>query len=674
MTGDTAKGSDTFEPPKYLASLIAAVNDGAKAAQGGALLFALVGVYLLATAFSATDEDLLRGRTVMISQIGASLPPSFSFAIAPIAFLFLHVCALARYAPLAANVQQFLAELRKSVPLEADRERCRQLLANVEFIQALIARPGSRLYSPFWRWLVRFVLAILPVVVLLLVQINALRYQSVPIIRVQRSVLLVDLLVLIWFFSRTSLRSSTPHYKNWWTWIRRWIGLLSLPTIVCVLNLLYLNIVPVEADFRLVRYDELNRTPRTGEYLVFLLSQPIDILLCYSLSWGCRYLRVEHRTLLDHAWDDKAIADLRAGRADRMKALATIEGVVLRGRSLRFAVMQGSSLFGADLNGADLRNANLQDTRLYGAQLVMTQLEGANLSWAQLQGVDLFLALLRGADLSGAELQGAMLASARLQGADLHAAKLQEAILFSADLQGANLLLAQLHGADLSQARLQGASLFEAELQGADLSSAQLQGTNLVRSKLWRAILNKKTDLSLGDLQGADFVTPLTDGDRKELQAALAAVPTTGFQGMVELGITSILGFQGIEGAQRRLENLFRADQPPYRLFFTANSERQVLVSDARNQIFADIPTGWLITSPTPAYTRGLVTLLIELASHDPAIARMMVLRTQYEDAPIGCSLLTNARTGRVKLEPTMKEVVSIALKAKKIECDDATP
>ena len=91
------KGSDGFEPPKYLASLIAAVNDGAKAAQGVALFFALVGLYLLATAFSASDEDLLRGRTVTISQIGATLPVSFSFAIAPFAFIFLHIYTLVRY-------------------------------------------------------------------------------------------------------------------------------------------------------------------------------------------------------------------------------------------------------------------------------------------------------------------------------------------------------------------------------------------------------------------------------------------------------------------------------------------------------------------------------------------------------------------------------------------------
>ena len=55
----------------------------------------MVGVYLLATAFSASDEDLLRGRTVTISQIGATLPVSFSFAIAPFVFVFLHIYTLA---------------------------------------------------------------------------------------------------------------------------------------------------------------------------------------------------------------------------------------------------------------------------------------------------------------------------------------------------------------------------------------------------------------------------------------------------------------------------------------------------------------------------------------------------------------------------------------------------
>jgi hypothetical protein len=198
--------ADGFEPPKYLASLITAINDGAKAAQAGALFFLLVGLYLLATAFAASDEDLLLGRTVTISQIGANLPVSFSFAIAPFGFVFLHIYTLVRYDMLAANVRQFLAELRVAVSLEADRERCRQLLANVEFIQALVALPGSRLYSPVWRWLFRVMVAGFPVVVLLLVQINALRYQSDFITWVQRMALLLDLTALVWFFRRNPAR------------------------------------------------------------------------------------------------------------------------------------------------------------------------------------------------------------------------------------------------------------------------------------------------------------------------------------------------------------------------------------------------------------------------------------------------------------------------------------
>ncbi len=125
---ENAKGAPEPEPSKYLVSLIAAINDGAKVAQGGALAFLLVGIYLLATAFSSSDEDLLLGKTVTISQIGASLPVSFSFAIAPLVFVFVHVYTLARYDMLAANARYFVSKLRQDVTAEADRECCRELL------------------------------------------------------------------------------------------------------------------------------------------------------------------------------------------------------------------------------------------------------------------------------------------------------------------------------------------------------------------------------------------------------------------------------------------------------------------------------------------------------------------------------------------------------------------
>jgi hypothetical protein len=169
---------DAFEPPKYITSLIAAINDGAKSAQTGAFAFALIGLYLLATAFSATDEDLLLDRTLAISQLGAQIPVTVSFAMMPILFVALHVFTLIRYDMLAANVRHFMGCLERTVPLAADREHCRQLLANVEFIQSLTAPLGSPLRSRLFGFVAWVVIAGFPIIVLLAVQTNALRYQS----------------------------------------------------------------------------------------------------------------------------------------------------------------------------------------------------------------------------------------------------------------------------------------------------------------------------------------------------------------------------------------------------------------------------------------------------------------------------------------------------------------
>jgi hypothetical protein len=76
------------------------------------------------------------------------------------------------------------------------------------------------------------------------------------------------------------------------------------------LNLLYLNVVPAEADAELVRGEGLSA--EFGDYV----SQLLDLLLCYNLGWGCWYLRVEHRTLVSHAWENSAIADLRTAGAN----------------------------------------------------------------------------------------------------------------------------------------------------------------------------------------------------------------------------------------------------------------------------------------------------------------------------------------------------------------------
>jgi hypothetical protein len=108
--------SDVFEPPKYIDQLIGAINDGARSAQAGALAFSAVGLYLLATAFATTDEDLLLEHTTTIAQIGVQMPVVFSFAIAPLVFVATHVFTLIRYDMLAVNLRQF-RNVQRSSPI-----------------------------------------------------------------------------------------------------------------------------------------------------------------------------------------------------------------------------------------------------------------------------------------------------------------------------------------------------------------------------------------------------------------------------------------------------------------------------------------------------------------------------------------------------------------------------
>jgi uncharacterized protein YjbI with pentapeptide repeats len=601
MAKESAPASGGFEPPKYLTSLIAAINDGAKTAQAGMLLYLLVGLYLLATAFSSTDEDLLLGKAVTIAQIGASLPVGFSFAIAPFVFVFLHVYSLSRFDMLAANLRHFTKELRETVPSLWDRERCRQLLSNVEFILVFAAPRGSSLHNLGWLGMVVLLLAVFPVAILLLVQINALRYQSDSILWAQRAALLIDLAALTWFFLRNPL-GNAGRTASWPRRAVRWTVLAALLILVLVPTFGWIKPASADADANMVRYrnnwlyDEAGGKVRDEQalrelhpFLSFFLDrlklplketiqahpiladlkdavwQPFDVLTCPRLAWGCRYLRVERRTLVAHVWDDKAMIELRTGGADRTKVLAAIEGVQLRGRSLMFAVLTQSRLYGAEMLGVELQHAlldktnlsgaNLSFAHLAGASLAETQLAGSDLGWAWLDGAYLHNAELTGAnlreaqladsDLSEARLGGAVLIAAQLTGADLSHAQLAGANLYGAQLIGANLGEAQLTGADLGGAQLSGAFLRGAQLTGADLAGARLTGADLSGAQVSGAALSGARldgadlrnvrgggfvptgvpNLGIADLRHGDFLTSLSTDELRKLECLLAMIP-----------------------------------------------------------------------------------------------------------------------------------------------------
>jgi hypothetical protein len=232
---------------------------------------------------------------------------------------------------------------------------------------------------------------------------------------------------------------------------------VGLP-LVFVLNLLYLNVPGAGAAARLA-----DRKPKWDE----AYRQPLDLVLCPTLHWGCRYLTVDHRTLVGKVWKQEAIADVRAG-IDVKKALFAIEGAFLRERSLRFAKFDESRLYAADLIGSDLQGATFKEAQLQGAILAVANLSRADLSRADLSG----------ADLSEANLHRAFLFRANLSRADLSEANLGDAYLSDADLSHA----------DLSEAYLSGTDLNRADLSNADLSDADLSNVrNLEQQQLDKA-------------------------------------------------------------------------------------------------------------------------------------------------------------------------------------------
>jgi hypothetical protein len=125
--------TESFLAPAYIQTLIQTISNRARAAHNSALTMLLLGLYLIATAVSTTDEDLLRETTRSISQLGVQVPVVIAFALAPVIFLSFHIASILRYHALVISIKIFESELQNMVGLESDRYRCRSLLENMEF-------------------------------------------------------------------------------------------------------------------------------------------------------------------------------------------------------------------------------------------------------------------------------------------------------------------------------------------------------------------------------------------------------------------------------------------------------------------------------------------------------------------------------------------------------------
>jgi hypothetical protein len=213
---------------------------------------------------------------------------------------------------------------------------------------------------------------------------------------VQRLSLLVDLAMLFWFYNRQRRQRATSP-DAFGIMLRRWVMCLWIPMIVVGINLAWLNVLGPNAT--IIPQDEAYISPRWKKWKTIaensktiagdLIVQPFDLFLCPEFNLGCRFLRVDHRTLIGKVWDSKAIVELGAKKPLTDERRASFEGVFLRSRTLRFAQLSESRFYIADMISADLTGADLSGATLTGADLSGSDLSGSDLTDATVEQAQL---------------------------------------------------------------------------------------------------------------------------------------------------------------------------------------------------------------------------------------------------------------------------------------------
>jgi uncharacterized protein YjbI with pentapeptide repeats len=460
------------------------VEDAASVSTGLWLSYLFVLVYIGIAVGAVTHQDLFLEKPVKLPFVSdVPLPLLAFFILAPIVFIISHAYTLVHFVMLAAKVGVFETELKNQVGGATEtKEYLRWQLPSNIFVQ-LLAGPaqlrGGRLgfLSKTIAW---NSLAIGPVLLLLLIQVQFLPFHSEGITWLHRGFVLFDV-ILLW-----SLWPAVVGAGSEIRWLRPWRHILFA---LCSCAAIGISVIatfpgewldehignkqwipPIGVTAWLGAKDDEDKPIATSIHDL-LFNGPYD-------ARSQRRRSLFSNTLVLPGFDVPESMKIDASKLGPFEYSFTRKNGHFEG-----AIFQGTDLRKINLENAHLEGASLLQAKLQGAQFFHANLNGAILKQARLQGASLDSAYLEGSDLGGAELQGAWALNANLKGASLA----------DAQLQGAGLNGAQLQGASLNGARLQGASLNGARLQGASLVGAELQGARLDDAYLWRAVLSLKS-------------------------------------------------------------------------------------------------------------------------------------------------------------------------------------
>ncbi|MEM7222355.1 MAG: pentapeptide repeat-containing protein [Pseudomonadota bacterium] len=589
------------DPPEAAAQgdpreLLTTANGASGPARNAWLAFLGLLAYLLITLAGVTHVDLLLNSPVTLPIANVKIPLFSFFLAAPFLFVLVHLGLLVQHAMLAHKYHHFSEAIaagetvifeEKNAKGEVERITARdhpdrRLVHNYVFSQLLAGPKAPFLLEMLMRLMVFMTLSLLPVLVLLYFQIKFLPSHDVAITHAHRLAIVIDLALLFIVrpyiampYLRPQGRKVKLGSKNWrWEISTTSLGITGTLSVLALLFSLLVATVPhgcawpfgTQSDdcFSLDRMmakvgsvevtsGELTRDVFAPTKWLFegkpdrttgapesifsrnLVVTDRDLVEKKTFEAGETSLPLRGRDLRFAVLDrsDLRRADLFGSDLRGLSGSATqfdhgeFGPARLQGANLSLARMRGANLEGAQMQGANLeeaqmQGANLSSARLQGARLSYTRLQDGDLSRAQLSGADLGAALLQGARLGGATMHGVDLHDAEMQGVDLSSAQMHGADLRTAQLQGADLSSAQLQGADLRFAHLQGASLVGTRLQGADLRNAKMQTADLSAAHVWQTGPPEDKDMAFAISVRRSDIAPLGPDGRKALEALLA--------------------------------------------------------------------------------------------------------------------------------------------------------
>lgn len=465
--------------------------------------YLLFGLYLLVSAGTATNKQLLLAEPVKLPALGTEVPLVAFFVISPLLFIFLQFYVLLQTLLLGRTARAYNDALNRTLRVSKENAIFRERLANTIFAQVFAGAPRERegWVGIVLRGIAWFTLIGSPILVLLTFQLAFLPYHSQAVTWIHR--LLVYFAVGMAFTIWPVVINPAKEYRWYRLDFRFWKSTLfswrmskarethrsaTLSESVQAAKRIADKIVPLKRIIgQLTAGTVLLLSTLTlsfpGEWQVNLLSfRSLNSRACKTWITDTFSLSVIDRLNLKDIGvaDAETLKKMIEGKPEHLDLHKAARSRDLSDRDFDCGVF----------NGVDFRLAALDKAQFEGSVFLNARLDGARMPEAVLEGADLTKITLDQIDLTNANLSRAILSSATLNKVELGLADLS-----GIDLSGAVLTVVNFG----KGARLSGANLIRLTADELNVPSGHLEGVSLQYSTI------SKLDLWGAALDGADF-------------------------------------------------------------------------------------------------------------------------------------------------------------------------